>query len=314
MSSSRDAAVFSRCVVIVAGAFERTARFADFDMPAWGPSAADSYSQVVGAAVARLWGVSAFPKPLRQSGLSLRGCPSVYNTVRTIRSVQAERLLGSEGIHPHGSLERKTMRGSIKGWWASAVGCVGLFFSVAASGAAPPAVDFELGAIVMAAQNDAERQIELKVGDPAPDVELEGSDGKTYRLTDFRGKQAVVIAWFPRAFTPGCTAQCKAFARDGDELKQFDVAYFTASCDTQEKNAKFAESVGADYPILADPEGKAARAFGVLPPGKQTASRWTFIIGKDGKIATIDKSVNTANHAKDVAARLAELGVAKRAR
>ncbi len=166
----------------------------------------------------------------------------------------------------------------------------------------------------MAAENTAGEQVELKVGDPAPDVAFEGSDGKTYRLADFRGKQAVVIAWFPRAFTPGCTAECKAFARDGAELKQFDVAYFTASCDTQEKNAKFAESVGADYPILADPEGKAARAFGVLAPGKQTPSRWTFIIGKDGKIAAIDKSVNTANHAKDVAVKLAELGVAKRAK
>lgn len=204
------------------------------------------------------------------------------------------------------------MQSSIQAWFAAIMGCVGLFASVTPSSASPPLIYFDLGACFMAAENSAEQQVELKVGDPAPDATFEGSDGKTYRLADFRGKKAVVIAWFPRAFTPGCTAQCKAFARDGAELKQFDVAYFTASCDTQEKNAKFAESVGADYPILADPEGKAARAFGVLAPGKQTASRWTFFIGKDGKIAAIDKNVNTGNHAKDVAAKLAELGVAKR--
>ncbi len=201
---------------------------------------------------------------------------------------------------------------SSKQLWFAAVACGVAVLAAVEASYASPAIPILMKAGVMAAQNDVEQVVELKVGDAAPDVEFLGSDGKTYRLADFRGKQAVVVAWFPRAFTPGCTAQCKAFARDGDELKRYDVAYFTASCDTQEKNAKFAESVGADYPILADPEGKAARAFGVLAPGKQTATRWTFIIGKDGKIAAIDKSVNTANHAKDVAAKLAELGVAKR--
>ena len=153
---------------------------------------------------------------------------------------------------------------------------------------------------------------ELKVGDLAPDVEMKGSDGKTYKLADFRGKQAVVIAWFPKAFTPGCTAQCTSLAKGRDLLKPYEVAYFTASVDPVEKNTEFAKSVGADYPILSDPEGKAAKAFGVLPEGKAVTSRWTFYIGKDGKLAAIDKQVNTANHARDVAAKLGELGVAKR--
>ena len=77
---------------------------------------------------------------------------------------------------------------------------------------------------------------ELKVGDLAPDFNLPGSDGKTYRLSDYRGKQAVVLAWFPRAFTPGCTAECKLMAQHGPKLREFDVAYFTASVDTPEKN------------------------------------------------------------------------------
>ena len=104
---------------------------------------------------------------------------------------------------------------------------------------------------------------ELKVGDVAPDFTLPGSDGKTYKLSDYRGKQAVVLAWFPKAFTPGCTTECKIMAEHGSKLKKFDVAYFTASVDKPEKNKDFAKSVGADYPILSDPGGEVAREYGV---------------------------------------------------
>src|SRR4051794_15508686 len=74
----------------------------------------------------------------------------------------------------------------------------------------------------------------LKPGDPAPDFSLPGSDGKTYKLSDFKGKQAVVLAWFPKAFTGGCTAECKSLRASGEEIRKFDAAYFTASCDTPE--------------------------------------------------------------------------------
>src|SRR5512143_2996710 len=78
----------------------------------------------------------------------------------------------------------------------------------------------------------------LKPGDPAPDFSLAGSDGKTYKLADFKGKQAVVLAWFPKAFTGGCTAECKSFRETGAVLKRFNVAYFTASCDQPDTNKK----------------------------------------------------------------------------
>ncbi|MCA9249161.1 MAG: redoxin domain-containing protein, partial [Planctomycetales bacterium] len=101
---------------------------------------------------------------------------------------------------------------------------------------------------------------ELKVGDAAPEFELPGSDGKTYKLSDFHGKQDVVIAWFPKAFTGGCTKECESFRDDGSALRKFNVAYFTASCDTAELNKKFAESLSVDYPILSDPGKKVAEA------------------------------------------------------
>ena len=115
-----------------------------------------------------------------------------------------------------------------------------------------------------------------------------------------------MLAWFPKAFTPGCTSECKAFAEGGKKLGQFDVAYFTASVDDADKNKKFADSVGADYPILSDPEGKIAREYGVTDAVKKWASRWTFIIDKEGKILYIDKHVSPTTHADDVVKKLEE--------
>lgn len=153
---------------------------------------------------------------------------------------------------------------------------------------------------------------EIKVGESAPDFSLAGSDGKTHKLADYRGKQAVVLAWFPKAFSPGCTNECKAFAEKGDKLRQFDVAYFTVSVDDADQNKKFAESLKADYPILSDPKGEAARRYGVTDAVKKWASRWTFIIGKDGKILYIDRNVDPANHVDDLVKKLDELNVAKK--
>jgi len=150
----------------------------------------------------------------------------------------------------------------------------------------------------------------LKPGDPAPDFSLQGSDGKTHKLSDYKGKQAVVIAWFPKAFTGGCTAECKSLRANGEAIRKFDVAYFTASCDDSETNKKFAESLGLDYPILSDPTRETARAFGVVSGEAKNASRQTIYIGKDGKILFVDKAVKTAAHGEDVAAKLKDLGVA----
>jgi len=150
---------------------------------------------------------------------------------------------------------------------------------------------------------------ELKVGVMAPDFSLPGSDGKTYKLSDYRDKQAVVLAWFPKAFTPGCTTECTVMAKHGAKLKQLDAAYFTVSVDTPEKNKEFAQSVGADYPILSDPGGEVALAYGVTGMIQRWASRWTFYIGADGKILYIDKNVKPATSAEDIAAKLRELGV-----
>lgn len=94
-------------------------------------------------------------------------------------------------------------------------------------------------------------------------------------------------------------------------LKNYKVAYFMASTDDAETNTKFAAETGADFPILADPGKKVAADYGVLGM-LGFASRWTFYIDKDGKIAYIDKDVSVVKAGADTVARLAALGVEKR--
>ena len=132
----------------------------------------------------------------------------------------------------------------------------------------------------------AQTPVELKVGDTAPDFTLQGTDGKAHKLSDYRGKQAVVLAWFPKAFTQGCTIECKSLAANGDRIRKFDVAYFMVSVDPLEGeggNLAFAKSESADFPLLSDPTKETATKYGVLNP-KGMASRWTFYIDKAGKI------------------------------
>src|ERR1022692_3918051 len=93
---------------------------------------------------------------------------------------------------------------------------------------------------------------DLKVGDAAPDFTLKASDGKTYKLSDFKGKQAVVLAWFPKAFTQGCTIECKSLAEHGDMIKKYKAQYFMISVDPLDQNMKFAEAEHADFPLLSD--------------------------------------------------------------
>lgn len=151
----------------------------------------------------------------------------------------------------------------------------------------------------------------LQPGDLAPDFTLQASDGNSYRLADFRGKQAVVIAWFPKAYTSGCTIECKSLAENGHLIRKYDVSYFMASVDPLEDNVGFAKESGADFPLLSDPEKSVAKAYGVLHM-LGFAKRQTFYIGVDGTILKIDDDVEPKTSAQDMAATLGALGVALR--
>lgn len=152
---------------------------------------------------------------------------------------------------------------------------------------------------------------ELKVGQSAPNFELPGSDGQSYRLDQFRGKQAVVLAWFPKAHTGVCRAECKSLRDSAAALQKFDVAVFAASCDKVESNRKFAEDLQIAYPILSDPTGQTARAYGVLK-GLPWPARHTIYVSKDGNVLLVDRNIRAASAGQDMLKHLEELGVEPR--
>lgn len=154
-------------------------------------------------------------------------------------------------------------------------------------------------------------RVDLKPGDKAPDFELSASDGRTYRLSDFAGRSVVVVAWFPKAFTTGCTAECRSIGLTLSALDGYDAVVFAASCDTVDTNREFAESLGTTFPILSDPDGTVAEAYGVLGP-LGLPSRWTVYIGADGRILDIDRAVHTGSHGADIASALARFDVSRR--
>ena len=132
------------------------------------------------------------------------------------------------------------------------------------------------------------------MGDPAPDFTLQASDGRTYTHSDYNGKQAVVSAWFPRAYTSGSTVECKSLAENGHLIRKYNVTYFMASVDPLEDNAGFAEETKADFPLLSDPSKAVAEDYGELHP-LGYARRHTIYISATGTV--IHRNSSRAEHA-----------------
>ena len=103
-----------------------------------------------------------------------------------------------------------------------------------------------------------------------------------------------------------------AAREEGSGLDKYDVAFFTASCDTPQTNKDYAKALKLDFPILSDPEKTVARAYGVVNDQRPVPFRHTFYIGKDGKLLFIDQAVKAASHGADVVKKLDELGIAKK--
>lgn len=148
---------------------------------------------------------------------------------------------------------------------------------------------------------------DLKVGDPAPGFDLPGTDGRQHVLENFKGKAWVVLAWFPKAYTSGCTIECKSLAENGHLIRKFNANYYMASVDPLADNTGFAEQEGADFPLLSDESKAVAQAYGVLSD-RGYAKRHTFYIDGSGTIVAIDRNVRPATSAEDMAATLAKLG------
>jgi peroxiredoxin len=128
----------------------------------------------------------------------------------------------------------------------------------------------------------------LKVGDDAPDFELRSHRGGTVKLSDFRGKQRVVIAFHPLAFTPVCATQMTGYQRDLPRLEAADTAVLGISIDAQPAKTAWAQALGPlSFDLLSDfyPHGEVAQKYGVLRPKEGFSERAIFIVNKQGKIA-----------------------------
>src|ERR1041385_5788834 len=147
-----------------------------------------------------------------------------------------------------------------------------------------------------------------KVGDKAPNFEAKDQDGKTVKLSDFAGKQTVLLYFYPKDDTPGCTKEACGFRDRLDDLKKQGVAVLGVSRDDGESHKKFIAKHSLNFPLLVDTEGKIADEFGARMPNKNMARRISFLIGKDGKIAHITDNPSAdvhLNEMKDAVANLA---------
>ncbi len=147
----------------------------------------------------------------------------------------------------------------------------------------------------------------LKVGDKAPDFKVKDQDGNDVKLSDFKGKN-VALYFYPRDNTPGCTKQACSL-RDGfAELNKKDIVVLGVSTDDETSHQKFIAKYDLPFRLLADTEHKVSEKYGVYVEknmyGKKYMGikRTTFLVNKDGKIATIMDKVKVAEHAGEVLA------------
>jgi peroxiredoxin Q/BCP len=169
-----------------------------------------------------------------------------------------------------------------------------------------------------------EELVTLQVGDAAPAFEATADNGKVWRSRDHVGKKLLVLYFYPAAMTGGCTKQACMFRDDRTRLTQMGAEVVGVSGDRVEGLKAFKGANRLNFPLLSDASGNLARAFGVptkeggsltrVIDGKEvtlvrdlTTARWTFIIGRDGKILYKDTAVNAEGDSKAVIAAIQRL-------
>ena len=145
----------------------------------------------------------------------------------------------------------------------------------------------------------------LEEGTTAPDFELVSDSGERVRLSDLRGRP-VVLYFYPRDDTPGCTKQACGFRDEYARFRERGAAVLGVSPDTEESHARFKEKHSLPFTLLADPDHEAAEAYGAWGERKlygktsMGITRSTFVIGPDGTIAKAMRGVRPQGHAEEV--------------
>ena len=135
-----------------------------------------------------------------------------------------------------------------------------------------------------------------KEGDKAPLVEGKDQSGHEWKLSDALGKKIVLLYFYPKDDTPGCTKEACGFRDRMAELNNDKVELVGVSFDNSESHQKFVSKYNLNFPLLADTDGKIAEAYGAKLPDKNMARRVSFLIGRDGKIAHITDNRDAAVH------------------
>jgi peroxiredoxin Q/BCP len=153
---------------------------------------------------------------------------------------------------------------------------------------------------------------ELNVGDKAPDFKLKADDGREVSLADFRGKY-VVLYFFPKVLTPGCSTEAAEFRDAKPEFDKLNAVVLGSSADPVEGQAKFKAKFKLNFPLLSDPEFTVIEAYGARRMksflGKSFLGivRSTVVVGPDGRVARTFPNAKAKGHAAEVVAAVAEL-------
>lgn len=139
----------------------------------------------------------------------------------------------------------------------------------------------------------------IKEGMPAPDFTLQDAYGNSFSLSSFRSKSPVILYFYPKASTPGCTKQACGVRDNISKFKENGIEIFGISVDSKEKIKSFIDTYGLNFPLLSDEKKEVSKTYGVLN-ALGFDSRVTFIIDKNGNIANVIRDVDVDKHAEQV--------------
>ena len=143
----------------------------------------------------------------------------------------------------------------------------------------------------------------LQPGADAPEFSVNDHNGNKINLKDFLGKK-IVLWFYPKADTPGCTMEGQGFRDDFEKFQQKDIQIFGVSLDNENDNKAFAEKFSFPYPLLCDVDREVALSYqAVSSKEDQYAARISYVIGEDGKILESIENVDTKNHSNDLCYR-----------
>ena len=150
----------------------------------------------------------------------------------------------------------------------------------------------------------------LSPGDRAPAFSAPTADGSTVALKDFKGKKNVVLFFYVKDNTPGCTREARSFRDAVGTFEEKNTAVLGVSTNSAESHDRFATNNELTYPLLADTDAKMAKAFGVLKSSGKMAERTTFLIDRGGVVRAVWPKVSITGHTGEILGKIEELDLA----